>query len=312
MSIWTVVAGIGRLLVTLGALVLLFVVYLLWGTTISEVSHQRALRSEFEHALSVATHPQSSSSSPTTVASSLVKELVAGSAPSDGQPIAVLQIPKIGLDKVVVQGTSTDDLHLGPGHYTGTPLPGQDGNVGIAGHRTTYGAPFFDLNELTTGDTVELTTLQGHFTYSVVRNFVVSPSDNAVLDTSSIAMLTLTTCNPRFSASQRLVVQADLTSAAAPTPASSSTSTSPSPSASTSTSATKFRSDNLAGGQGPWAGALEWGVACLALALGAWLLARRRARGLAHYLTYAGAVIPMLVLLYFFFENLSPLLPASY
>ena len=68
--------------------------------------------------------------------------------PADGQPVGLLQIPRIGVDKVIIEGTSTTDLRQGPGHYLGTPLPGQAGNAAIAGHRTTYGAPFYNLNEL--------------------------------------------------------------------------------------------------------------------------------------------------------------------
>ena len=87
----------------------------------------------------------------------------------------------------------------GPGHYPGTPLPGQPGNVGIAGHRTTFGAPFFRLNEVSRGDLVLLTDTSGTtWVYDVVRQWVVDPSDTAVLDTTRAPMLTLTTCNPRF------------------------------------------------------------------------------------------------------------------
>jgi len=302
--LWQVMTGIGRLLVAAGVLILLFVAYLLWGTDISAASHQRTLHAQFEHAMAeghstTTTVPLTPSP---TVPQTLVQKLAAGLAPPDGDPIAIIQIAKIGLDTVVVQGTDTNDLHLGPGHYDGTPMPGQVGNVGIAGHRTTYGAPFYDLNELNPGDPIDLTTVQGKFSYSVVRSFVVSPSDDSVLDPSSTATLTLTTCNPRFSASQRLVVQADLTGTPLPEPASRTK-----PSTLPKTPA----SDDLAGTQGPWAGAALWGAAAAVLSFALWLVVRRRARTV-RLLTYGLGVLPMLVLLYFFFENLNSLLPASY
>jgi sortase A len=102
-------------------------------------------------------------------------------------------------------------LQEGPGHYPGTPLPGQAGNVAIAGHRTTFGAPFFRLNEVHSGDLVYLTDALGTtWVYSVIRQFVVAPSDVAVLDATRAPELTLTTCNPRFEATSRLVVRAAL------------------------------------------------------------------------------------------------------
>lgn len=111
----------------------------------------------------------------------------------------------------MVQGVDEPDLQMGPGHYPGTPLPGQLGNVGIVGHRTTFGAPFFRLNEVSRGDLVLLTDTSGTTSvYSVVRQWVVPPSDTAVLDPSHDAILTLTTCNPRFEATSRLVVRAVL------------------------------------------------------------------------------------------------------
>src|ERR1700722_13538307 len=100
---------------------------------------------------------------------------------------------------------------MGPGHYPGTPLPGQRGNVGIAGHRTTFGAPFFRLNEVVPGDLIYLTDTSGTtWVYSVQREWVVAPTDVGVLDPTQKAELTLTTCNPRFEAISRLVVRAQL------------------------------------------------------------------------------------------------------
>ena len=124
--------------------------------------------------------------------------------------MALVQIPKIGLNKYVVSGTNTDDLAKGPGHYTGTALPGQYGNVAIAGHRTTHGAPFNRLAQLARGDRIYLTDLAGQrLTYVVVASpFAVSPSNVSVLNYFGDNRLTLTTCNPEFSATQRLIVVA--------------------------------------------------------------------------------------------------------
>jgi LPXTG-site transpeptidase (sortase) family protein len=122
-----------------------------------------------------------------------------------------LVIPTIGLSRYVVQGTAETDLAQGPGHYLGTPLPGQYGNVAIAGHRTTYGAPFWALNELTPGDRIFLTDTTGRtWTYKVTGHLVVSPGQLSVIGPLKGYYLTLTTCNPRFWATGRLVVRAEL------------------------------------------------------------------------------------------------------
>ncbi len=124
--------------------------------------------------------------------------------------MAHLQIPKIGLDEFVVSGTNEADLAKGPGHYLGTAMPGQAGNVAIAGHRTTHGAPFNRLAELAIGDPIYLTTVAGQkLTYVVSATPVaVSPTDVAVLNNFGDDRITLTTCNPEFSARQRLIVVA--------------------------------------------------------------------------------------------------------
>lgn len=116
-----------------------------------------------------------------------------------------------------VSDTGADQLALGPGHYSHTPLPGEPGNAGIAGHRTTYGAPFGDLDELERGDHVVVTTATGTHRYEVARSKVVAPDDVWVLGPDPLGTgadtLTLTTCHPRFSDRQRLVVWAEATSA---------------------------------------------------------------------------------------------------
>jgi sortase A len=283
------IGAIGKLLIALGVILLLFTAYLLWGTSLYEASHQNALRQEFDHELSKA--HASSASSPY----SGVRPAIPGFVPADGQPVGILQIPKIGVDKVVVEGTDDSDLRAGPGHYSGTPLPGEPGNSGIAGHRTTYGAPFYDLNELTPGDPITVTTIQGKFLYKVTQSLVVDPSDTSVVAASTFPELTLTTCNPRFSATQRLVVHARLVG--------------PPAAVATPTRAAPSHSQGLAGEQGSWVGAAAWGVGFLALALVLWLLSRRSRR---RWPAYAIGVPAFLVVLFFFFQNVSPLLPASF
>ncbi|MCY4193907.1 MAG: class E sortase [bacterium] len=143
-----------------------------------------------------------------------------------GSAIARIQIPAIGVDKTVVEGVRVGDLRKGPGHYPTTPLPGQAGNAGIAGHRTTYGAPFGDIDELRPGDQIIVTTIQGEFTYEVVPqgeghgHFIVAPHQVEVLDqdfSDHPNRLTLTACHPKRSARQRIIVVAALVGDPAPT-----------------------------------------------------------------------------------------------
>ncbi len=134
-----------------------------------------------------------------------------------GEAIARLRIPSIGVDEIVVEGTDVDDLRKGPGHYSRTPMPGQPGNVSIAGHRTTYGAPFGDIGNLRPGDRIHIQTVQGDFEYEVLAqggptkgNLIVTPDRVDLLADLGDNRLTLTSCHPRFSSRQRIVVAAKL------------------------------------------------------------------------------------------------------
>jgi sortase A len=132
-----------------------------------------------------------------------------------GRAVAILVIPRMDLDMVVVEGTGTEPLKRGPGHYSSTAYPWQrSGRVGIAGHRTTYGAPFWSLDKLRPGDRIALRTEYGIFDYEVARSVITGPdgtlpSGASVLTQTRKPTLVLTTCNPRFSAAQRLVVFAE-------------------------------------------------------------------------------------------------------
>jgi sortase A len=134
-----------------------------------------------------------------------------------GDALTRIKIPKINLDVVVVEGTTQSALRAGAGHYPNTPLPCEAGNVGIAGHRTTYGKPFHNLDLLKPGDTIVLETPIGKCTYKITKPpFVVLPTDTTVVGKTPVPMLTLTTCHPKGSARQRLVVQAELQGEAVP------------------------------------------------------------------------------------------------
>jgi sortase A len=143
----------------------------------------------------------------------------------DGKPVAQIFAPDIDLDWTVVAGVTSDALTKGPGHYTSTPMPGQPGNASIAGHRTTWGAPFNRIDELDPGDEITVRTVQGTFVYRVVEQdnglgyFIVTPDRVDVLDqdfTEHPNRLTLTACHPKFSAAQRIIVVAELVGEPAP------------------------------------------------------------------------------------------------
>ena len=144
----------------------------------------------------------------------------------NGSAIAWIQIPAIDVDKTVVEGVRVSDLRKGPGHYPTTPLPGQAGNAAIAGHRTTYGAPFGEIDKLLPDDEIIVTTIQGEFTYRVLPqgeghgHLIVAPTAVEVLDqdfSEHPNRLTLTACHPKGSARQRIIVIAELVGDPAPT-----------------------------------------------------------------------------------------------
>ena len=127
-----------------------------------------------------------------------------------GTAVASIEIPKIGLRKIVIEGTTADDLRQGPGHLRSTPLPGQHGNAVVAGRRTTYGAPFRNLDELRAGDVITSTTPFGEFTYRVRDVETLDPGDPDRLGATMTDTLTLTTSDPVYRATRRLVVVATL------------------------------------------------------------------------------------------------------
>jgi sortase A len=132
----------------------------------------------------------------------------------EGDAMGRIRIPDIGVSEVVVHGTGTGDLRKGPGHYPETPLPGERGTVAIAGHRTTYGAPFRRLDKLDPGDRIEVAMPYGTFTYRVERTRIVPPTALWVTDRVRFDRLVLSACHPLYSAAERIVVFARLEGAA--------------------------------------------------------------------------------------------------
>ena len=324
MRLARVLGAIGRTCITAGVLILLFVAYQLWGTGIREAQAQNALESEFEERIvdvedtTTTTVPDQPDAPAETPAAT--EPLPPPPPPADGDAVARLRIPDIDVDKIVVEGVQVSDLKRGPGHYPDSPLPGQPGNAAIAGHRTTYGAPFNRLDELEQGDEILVTTAQGAFRYEVQRQLIVNPDQVEVLDEFGDDRLTLTACHPKYSARQRIVVVASLVGDAAPGPA-----TGPSGDGNPGNDS-GIGSDGDASDDGDGDGgaqtidaglggerATAWpaimlGVACALIWIAAWLLGKLWRKWPA----YLVGLPVFLVVLFFFFENFSRLLPANF
>jgi len=331
---------LGSSLITLGLLMFLFVGYQLWGTGIEEAQSQNKLENRFSE-IAVATTPTSSSSVAPSISEPPMTTTVAPPEPivvNEGDPIAIIDMPTIGVTKYVVAGVQTADLKKGPGHYPGTPFPGELGNASIAGHRTTYGEPFRHLDDLNIGDPIIITDLLGRqFTYLVTNQQVVGATDSWVVATTdrNKAILTLTTCHPEFSAKQRLIISAELDltqSDIATSPAAiyaddnADTTTVPSTEVVTSEVAETTTvpaiivdesnndesADALSRGwfSDPSAipQTLLWGLLELLVVMGAWQVAKKyRNRILGSVI----GLIPFFVVLYFVFQNVNRLLPPN-
>ena len=127
-----------------------------------------------------------------------------------GHAFGRIDIDRIGLNIVVVQGTDTSSLQKGPGHYATTPLPGQPGTVAIAGHRTTYLAPFRHIDQIRDGDEIRLEMPYAAFTYTVEKHEVVDPGDVGIIKPVGYDRLVLTACHPPYSAAHRYAIFAKL------------------------------------------------------------------------------------------------------
>jgi sortase A len=130
--------------------------------------------------------------------------------PLPGDAIGRIEIPAIGVKDYVVEGTDTGNLRKGPGHYPETPLPGERGTAAIAGHRTTYGAPFRNIDKMKRGQVIRIDLPYGRYVYRVERTKIVDDSDFSVLRKMPYDRLVLSACHPLYSAAQRVIVFARL------------------------------------------------------------------------------------------------------
>jgi sortase A len=323
MDVRRIIAGIGRACIASGVLILLFVAYQLWGTGLAEARSQDRLRSDFLDALEAPTTTTASTVPPSTAPGETTTTQAPAPRVPTGEAVAIIRIPKIDVEKAVVEGVSVNALKQGPGHYPTTPMPGQPGNAAIAGHRTTYGAPFYRTDELVAGDLIQVTTRQGEFTYEVREKKIVKPTQNEVLDPSDENLLTLTTCHPRFSAAQRLIIVAVLTdnpAPAPPPPAATPPAADDEPAAGdeplpgeeevedpTVAETPQLDDPSVSGDPAAKGPALLWGGLAGLVWLVTWLLSKRWGRVTA----YAMGAPVFFVVLFIFFENFARLLPAN-
>lgn len=208
----------------IGVFLLGFVGHQLFVTTWFAQQNNAALAQEAEDYFTEATIevvsypapslPDGTNSSTTTVPQeTVVPTLLVEQAPPEGEPFAIIRIPtieRLAGGWTVVEGVTRRDLKNGAGHMPDTPLPGQPGNAVISGHRTTYGAPFHELDILEPGDLIEVETALGVHTYAVDETIIVRPTEIWVAEPRDGAWLTLTTCHPKLSSRRRLVVFAKL------------------------------------------------------------------------------------------------------
>ena len=312
LSVRRALAFSGRVFITIGLLVLLFVAYELWGTGVWTARAQTRLKHEFAREDArlhqnrrTTTRARSHRTTPTTIDPKLF------TPPAEGKSIGDIRIPSIGMDAPgweVIQGDSDADLNDGPGHAINTPMPGQLGNVFIAGHRTTHGAPFGDIDQIKPGDDIFLHTHAGTFRYRMYEQLIVNPTDVWVMDPTPKAELTLAACHPKGWATHRIVVKAryfpedDGPKAVGPTTPLTSVGRSRSvlPGESVRTS--------LDPAGPPLTPAVLWGVfAALAGAL--WWFAFRRWR---LPVTWIAGVVPFLAVLFVFYTYLERVLPSGY
>ncbi len=203
---------LGELLITLGVVLLLFVGWQLWWTDVTANSEQSGTVASLERDFGA---PGAAPPAATAQERRVHLDGVA-----KGRAFAIVRIPRLGADyaRPVLEGTDHDTLTAGVGHYTGTAMPGAVGNFAVAGHRTTYGRPFHDIDRLAKGDTIVVETRTSYVVYAVDRHVIVTPDHVEV--TAPVPQhpgarptqrwMTLTACHPKYSASQRYIVFARL------------------------------------------------------------------------------------------------------
>lgn len=225
-------------MIALGALVGLYLVYSLYWTGRTTSQAQTRLLQEFEVHVAEAdplddefslevseleplAGEESAADDPTLETSAIEPADQVSTDIDLGEAVAAVEFYRPGAQQsvidpvMVIEGVTVEALKSGPGRYPGTDYPGQEGNVGIAGHRTTYGAPFWDLDKLQEGDEIHVTDRNGtRWIYHFAAQRIVAPSDGSVLEDDPLGTgrptLTLTTCHPRWSQQQRLIVFAEL------------------------------------------------------------------------------------------------------
>ncbi len=334
-----IIGFLGRAFIATGVLILAFAAFQLWGTGWHEARAQGALADEFESAradyeaevgnasstTTTTTDPDSDDPVVTTIEPEpivLAPELAEELLPKEGEAMGRIIIPKINVEKEIIQGTRRDDLRAGPGHYPDTPMPGQPGNAAIAGHRTTYGAPFGDLDLLVPGDIIEVETVQGTFFYEVQGHkdangelrghFIVDKYATEVLNDEGDNRLTLTACHPKRSAAQRIIVTALLTSEPAPVIAAPTTTSTTVPdeqelAADEAVAETQNEELDSLGWQTEETGpTVTWALITALVAAGGWAVGRIWRRWPA----YAMFVVPFLASLFVCFGHLDRLIPA--
>lgn len=328
---------VGKTFITAGLLLLGLVAYQLWGTGIETSRAQARLHREFTRLITNATTTTGAQSITTT--NQPAPSLAVPNRPNSA--VALLEVPTAGISDIVVEGVSASALRHGPGHVPRTALPGDPGNSAIAGHRTTYGAPFADLDRVDVGDDVTVTTTKGRFDYEVIDVRIIKPNQTEVLrPQANKTLLTLITCNPRYSTSQRLVVVAELRRslplASATTtslPATGETSTS-APATSLPTTTAPTTTDQTTTDQTTTEGAeveridgwfsdhaailpsILLGAALAMIAIGTrfvrlGFVRRGRSNFAARATSWAIAAVPFLVTLFFWYRFINLLLPAS-
>lgn len=220
----TLVRGTGQVFITAGLIILLFAGYELWGTGISSARAQHTLYSQLTRQWGAAQAP-TSPTAPTTTPGSTLVDTGTVKEPPIGSGIAILHIPRIWSSadpRVIVQGVALSDLARGPGHYPSSAMPGQVGNFAVAGHRATHGNGFMRLNDMRQGDAIVVETRTTWYTYRVTSQSLVLPTQTSVVDpvpnrpraAPTQRLITLTTCDPWYSATHRLIISGVLQSSA--------------------------------------------------------------------------------------------------
>jgi sortase A len=222
LSVRLVVRTFSELCITAGALIVLFVVYVLFWTGVQASGASEGQIHSLEQEWAQRPHTPAQAPGASTAAGAPEQGTVpAGPAYRDGRPFAVMYVPRFGRtwDWPVLEGTSTGTLKKGLGHYAGTARLGETGNFSVAGHRRTYGDPFKDFPELRRGDAVVVNDGTTWFTYRIEKKpYLTVPSDVGVVDPvprkagfdGPGRYLTLTTCDPEWGSSHRLIAWAHL------------------------------------------------------------------------------------------------------